>query len=109
MLTERHGWSPPRTERATAILFTAMYDALLGTWYDKYHFMRPRPAHLEPTLPTVILTPKHPSYPAGHATFTAAGVSVLRAFFPEDESEYGGWSKRSTTRGCGQESISGVT
>ena len=67
-----------------------MYDALLGTWYDKYHFMRPRPAHLEPTLPIVILTPKHPSYPAGHGTFTAAGVSVLRAFFPEDESEYGG-------------------
>jgi len=89
-LTERHGWSAPRTERATAILFTSMYDALLGTWYDKYHFMRPRPAHLEPTLPTVILTPKHPSYPAGHATFTAAGVTVLRAFFPEDESEYGG-------------------
>jgi membrane-associated phospholipid phosphatase len=89
-LTERHVWSAPRTERATAILFTAMYDALLGTWYDKYHFLRPRPAHLEPTLPTVILTPKHPSYPAGHGTFTAAGVSVLRAFFPEDDSEYGG-------------------
>ncbi len=90
MLAERHGWSAPRTERAAAILFTSMYDAILGAWYDKYHFMRPRPAHLEPTLPTVILTPKHPSYPAGHGAFTAAGVAVLRAFFPEDESEYGG-------------------
>jgi membrane-associated phospholipid phosphatase len=89
MLTERYGWSAPRTERATAIFFTAIYDATLGTWYDKYHFLRPRPAHLEPTLPTVILTPKHPSYPAGHGTINAAGVAVLRAFFPQDESEYG--------------------
>jgi membrane-associated phospholipid phosphatase len=90
MLADRYRWSAPRTERATAILFTAMYDATLGTWYDKYHFMRPRPAHLEPTLPAVILTPKHPSYPAGHGAITAAGVAVLRAFFPQDESEYDG-------------------
>jgi membrane-associated phospholipid phosphatase len=89
-LAERYRWSAPRTERGTAILFTAMYDATLGTWYDKYHFMRPRPAHLEPTLPTVILTPKHPSYPAGHGTITAAAVAVLRTFFPQEEGEYGG-------------------
>jgi membrane-associated phospholipid phosphatase len=89
-LTERYGWSAPRTERATAIMFTAMYDATLGAWFDKYHFLRPRPAHLEPALPAVILTPKHPSYPAGHGTITAAGVAVLRAFFPQDENEYGG-------------------
>jgi hypothetical protein len=38
----------------------------------------------------VILTPKHPSYPAGHGAITAAGVAVLRAFFPQDESEYDG-------------------
>jgi hypothetical protein len=50
MLADRYRWSAPRTERATAILFTAMYDATLGTWYDKYHFMRPRPAHLEPNI-----------------------------------------------------------
>ncbi len=29
-------------------------------------------------------SPTHPAYPAGHATFVAAGVTVLKAFFRED-------------------------
>lgn len=29
-------------------------------------------------------SPSHPSYPSGHATFTAAAVTVLKAFFNED-------------------------
>jgi hypothetical protein len=88
-LTERYGWDAPTTARAEAILFAAMYDALLTTWHEKFRYLRPRPALLEPSLPTVILTPKHPSYPAGHGTYVAAADTVLRHFFPEDESEYG--------------------
>lgn len=65
-----------------------MYDALLTTWHEKFRYLRPRPALLEAKLPTVILTPKHPSYPAGHGTYVAAGDTVLRRFFPEDELEY---------------------
>jgi membrane-associated phospholipid phosphatase len=29
-------------------------------------------------------SPTHPAYPAGHATFIAAGVTMLKAFFRED-------------------------
>jgi membrane-associated phospholipid phosphatase len=65
-----------------------MYDAVLTTWHEKFRYLRPRPALLEPSLPTVILTPKHPSYPAGHGTYVAAADVVLRRFFPEDQSEY---------------------
>ncbi len=88
-LMERYDWDAPTTARAEAILYAAMYDALLTTWHEKFRYLRPRPALLEPTLPTVILTPKHPSYPSGHGTYVAAGEAVLRRFFPEDESEYG--------------------
>jgi hypothetical protein len=88
-LMERYGWDAPTTARAEAILYAAMYDALLTTWHEKYRYLRPRPALLEPSLPTVILTPKHPSYPSGHGTYVAAADAVLRRFFPEDESEYG--------------------
>ena len=88
-LMERYAWDTPRTARAEAILYAAMYDALLTTWHEKFRYLRPRPALLEPTLPTVILTPKHPAYPAGHGTYVAAGDTVLKHFFPEDESEYG--------------------
>ncbi|MGD0403104.1 MAG: phosphatase PAP2 family protein [Candidatus Acidiferrales bacterium] len=88
-LMERYGWDAPRTARAEAILYAAIYDALLTTWHEKFRYLRPRPALLEPALPTVILTPKHPSYPSGHGTYVAAADAVLRSFFPEDESEYG--------------------
>ena len=87
-LMDRYGWDAPKTARAEAILYAAMYDALLSTWHEKFRYLRPRPALLETSLPTVILTPKHPSYPAGHGTYVAAGETVLRTFFPEDESEY---------------------
>jgi hypothetical protein len=87
-LMERYGWDAPITARAEAILYAAMYDALLTTWHEKFRYLRPRPALLEPSLPTVILTPKHPSYPAGHGTYVAAADVVLRRFFPEDQSEY---------------------
>ena len=88
-LMDRYGWDAPTTARAEAILYAAMYDALLTTWHEKYRYLRPRPALLEADLPTVILTPKHPSYPAGHGTYVAAAETVLRSFFPEDESEFG--------------------
>jgi hypothetical protein len=87
-LMSRYGWDAPKTARAEAILYAAMYDSLLTTWHEKFLYLRPRPALLETTLPTVILTPKHPSYPAGHGTYVAAAVTVLREFFPDERPEY---------------------
>lgn len=87
-LMSRYDWDAPTTARAEAILYTAMYDSLLTTWHEKFRYLRPRPALLEPGLPTVILTPKHPSYPAGHGTYVAAAVTVLQEFFPDERSEY---------------------
>jgi hypothetical protein len=87
-LMSRYDWDAPTTARAEAILYAAMYDALLTTWREKFRYLRPRPALLETGLPTVILTPKHPAYPAGHGTYVAASVAVLEEFFPEERSEY---------------------
>jgi hypothetical protein len=87
-LMSRYDWDAPTTARAEAILYGAMYDSLLTTWHEKFRYFRPRPALLEPGLPTVILTPKHPSYPAGHGTYVGAAVTVLQEFFPDERSEY---------------------
>ncbi len=87
-LMSRYDWDAPATARAEAILYAAMYDSLLTTWHEKFRYLRPRPALLEPDLPTVILTPKHPSYPAGHGTYVGAAVTVLQEFFPDERSEY---------------------
>jgi hypothetical protein len=87
-LMSRYDWDAPTTARAEAILYAAMYDSLLTTWHEKFRYLRPRPALLETGLPTVILTPKHPSYPAGHGTYVGAGFAVLQEFFPDERSEY---------------------
>ena len=87
-LMSRYDWDAPTTARAEAILYAAMYDSLLTTWHEKFRYLRPRPALLEPDLPTVILTPKHPSYPAGHGTYVGAAVTVLQEIFPDERSEY---------------------
>ena len=87
-LMSRYDWDAPKTARAEAILYAAMYDSLLTTWHEKFRYLRPRPALLETGLPTVILTPKHPSYPAGHGTYVGAGFAVLENFFPDERSEY---------------------
>jgi hypothetical protein len=87
-LMSRYDWDAPTTARAEAILYAAMYDSLLTTWREKFRYLRSRPALLEPGLPTVILTPKHPSYPAGHGTYVGAAVTVLQEFFPDESSEY---------------------
>jgi hypothetical protein len=87
-LMSRYDWDAPTTARAEAILYAAMYDSLLTTWHEKFRYLRPRPALLETGLPTVILTPKHPSYPAGHGTYVGAGFTVLQNFFPDERSEF---------------------
>jgi len=87
-LMSRYEWDAPTTARAEAILYAAMYDSLLTTWHEKFLYLRSRPALLEPDLPTVILTPKHPSYPAGHGTYVGAAVTVLQEFFPDERPEY---------------------
>jgi hypothetical protein len=87
-LMSRYDWDAPTTARAEAILYAAMYDSLLTTWHEKFRYLRPRPALMETNLPTVILTPKHPSYPAGHGTYVGAAVTVLEEFFPDERSEY---------------------
>jgi membrane-associated phospholipid phosphatase len=45
----------------------------------KHHFNHPRPADLWPFIQPLILTPGHPSYPAGHATETHLVSTVLAA------------------------------
>ena len=93
-LMDQYGWSPPRAARAEALLCVAMYDALLCTWHEKYRILRPRPVHLEPTLPTVILTPKHPSYPAGHATYVAQAMPCCRPSSQKTNGSMATWSTR---------------
>jgi membrane-associated phospholipid phosphatase len=62
----------------------AIYDATIATWDSKYAYNRPRPAELDPSLPTRVPTPGSPSYPSEHAATAAAAATVLSYFFPNE-------------------------
>jgi membrane-associated phospholipid phosphatase len=46
---------------------------------------------LNPNLYTVMPTPNHPSYPAGHSGISAAAATILSYYFPENKEDW--WKK----------------
>lgn len=48
------------------------------------------------TLTTIMPTPNHPSYPAGHSTISSGSETILSFFFPEKQAF---WAKLSTEAG----------
>jgi membrane-associated phospholipid phosphatase len=81
-----------------AVLGATMYDAFIGCFDAKYHYLTPRPSQADPAivapprLPTgrVPLLPNHPSYPAGHSCNAAAAATVLTHFFPDRGADLAG-------------------
>ncbi|MFG6120409.1 vanadium-dependent haloperoxidase [Thalassobacillus sp. B23F22_16] len=81
-LIDTYAVEAPRAGRILGALFAGINDALVVTWYLKYKWLVPRPNQLDDQLATVICTPKHPSYPSGHATVSGAAETILSYFFP---------------------------
>jgi len=82
----QYRFNPLRTARGFAYLNMAMMDAGIACWDSKYHYFYPRPINFMPDLRPIAGTPNFPSYPSGHATFSAAGGEVLTYLFPEEGS-----------------------
>ncbi|CDQ18632.1 vanadium-dependent haloperoxidase [Halobacillus karajensis] len=74
----------PRAARILGAVFSGMNDAFVVCWSLKYKWLVPRPNQLDPNFSTVICTPKHPSYPSGHATISGAAEAILSYFFPAE-------------------------
>lgn len=75
-----------------AALTMAMADSFIGCFDSKYTYWVKRPFMMDSTIQTVMPTPNHPSYPAGHACVSAAADSVLSHYFPENKAE---WNRKS--------------
>lgn len=83
------------TARLFALLNLAFADSTIAVYEAKYYYKLWRPITAireantirnplitsNPTWTSLITTPPHPSYPAGHSTISAAGAVVLSAFF----------------------------
>jgi hypothetical protein len=85
ILINTYGVEAPRAARVLGALFAGINDALVVCWYLKYKWLVARPNQLDPTFATVICTPKHPSYPSGHATASGAAEIILSYFFPAEQ------------------------
>jgi hypothetical protein len=108
-------WSPPRQALVWMALDVAIYSALAAAWYFKWRgpagvSRRPRPIECDyrvsvlynravdcdgdadgerRTMPTPSPgTPRHPAYPSGHSTYSAAASEVLSYFFPDYAGEF---------------------
>ena len=74
--------------RAFALLAVTIDDALIAAWDSKYTYNRPRPSEVDSKLPTVVPTPRSPSYPAEHAVVAGAASTVLAYLWPKEEKRF---------------------
>ncbi|HLO04146.1 MAG TPA: vanadium-dependent haloperoxidase [Symbiobacteriaceae bacterium] len=89
----RYKLSPPAGARLHAALAESVYRSFIACWQQKWRYLRPRPTDLDPTLPTAIPVPRHPSYPSGHSTVAAAAAAVLTQFFPDEAARWKGMAE----------------
>ncbi|MBI6875156.1 vanadium-dependent haloperoxidase [Clostridium aciditolerans] len=80
-LIDTYNVSAGRASRILAAVQAAINDAAVVTWYFKYLWDIARPNQLNQNLATVLCTPKHPTYPAGHAVIAGCAEKVLSYFF----------------------------
>jgi hypothetical protein len=71
-----------------ALTATSMADAVIGVFDSKYTYQYKRPNMIDTSIVTIMPTPNHPSYPAGHATISWAAATVLSSYLPENEQEW---------------------
>jgi membrane-associated phospholipid phosphatase len=71
-----------------ALMSMAMSDAVIAVFDSKYYYQYKRPNMFDPSIITIMPTPNHPSYPAGHATISWAAATVLSSYLPDNKTEW---------------------
>ena len=74
-----------KTLELYAQLNIGMTDTFVATWNAKYHYWTMRPITaakklLNLELKPMVLTPPFPSYPSGHAAFSACAATVISQY-----------------------------
>lgn len=74
-----------------SVLAMGIADSVIAIFAAKYTYWIKRPFMLNPGLHTVMPTPNHPSYPAGHSGISATAATILTYYFPKNKSDW--WKK----------------
>ena len=97
-LCQSRGLSISQCARLTSLVSQAQNDAGIGAWKVKYQYNLWRPVTAiqdcaswnanfttcDPSWSSLIATPPHPDYLAGHPAFSGAAATVLENFFNTD-------------------------
>lgn len=81
-LIDTYGVKPIRAGRILAAVMAGINDVSVITWFLKFRWLVARPDQLDQHLVTILCTPRHPTYPAGHATLSGVAAAILTYFFP---------------------------
>lgn len=85
ILLDTYNISAPRAARILATTHGALNDAFVVSWHFKFLWQIARPNQLDQELATFLCTPRHPSYPAGHAVVAGCAETVLSYFFEAEQ------------------------
>lgn len=72
-----------------SILSMGLADSIITVFNAKYTYWSKRPFMRDPMIHTVMPTPNHPSYPAGHSSISSTAATILSFYFPENKKEWG--------------------
>ena len=83
-LIDTYGITAPKAARILAAVQSALNDTFVITWFLKFRYLAARPNQYDQNLATVICTPRHPTYPSGHAAVAGCAAAILSYFFPSE-------------------------
>lgn len=81
-LIDTYNVTAPRAGRILFEVHSAINDAFVITWCLKFVLNVARPNQLDQDLATYLCTPRHPTYPSGHAVVAGCAETVLSYLFP---------------------------
>lgn len=84
ILIDTYGVSAPRAARILASIQASLNDTFVVVWNLKFKWDVARPNQLDHDLATITCTPRHPTYPSGHATVAGCASTILTYFFPAE-------------------------
>lgn len=84
ILIDTYSVSACRANRIYYILNGALNDACIVAWYFKYKWNILRPNQYNQCFASLLCTPRHPSYPAGHSVTAGCMAEILSYFFPKE-------------------------
>jgi hypothetical protein len=77
-----------KTLRVRSALAMALADANTAVFDSKYTYWVKRPFMVDPSIISIMPTPNHPSYPAGHSALSGAAFGILDSYFPENSTKW---------------------